>query len=44
MTDQNRPKPPQPAQQQAVPGVTEQMDPKPDHGPGPFSSAVAAWA
>ncbi len=39
MTDQNRPKPPQPAQQQAVPGVTEQMDPKPDHGEQSYRGA-----
>lgn len=32
MTDQNRPKPPMPSQQQDVPGYTGQMDPRPDHG------------
>ena len=30
MTD--RPEPPQPKQQQAIPGTTEAMDPRPDHG------------
>ena len=32
MTDENRPMPPQPEQQQAPPGVTRLMQPIPDHG------------
>jgi len=39
MTDQNRPKPPQAAQQQDVPGYTGQMDPKPDHGEQSYRGA-----
>lgn len=37
MTD--APKPPQPEQQQPIPGYTERMDPRPDHGEGSYKGS-----
>jgi hypothetical protein len=37
MTDD--PKPPQPEQQQPMPGFTERMDPRPDHGEGSYKGS-----
>jgi len=39
MSDQDRPQPPQPKQQQSPPGLTKLMDPTPDHGEHSYKGA-----